>query len=294
MRYAVVTSLSLLMRHLLLLLLAVPCGIAAAQSNCTAEAADCAVVGRWNLSVSLGYGHRSNPIVDGRDIPLIVLPSISYYGKRFFLQNLEFGYTVVESDTQTLSLIAAPGYDRVFFYRNDPQNFLINPMPVTLPPSSSPPGPTPAPPPPPTESEQILAHNRDFTYLAGPEWTFGFGRVIGQLNALYEFTGEHGGVEVRGALALPLIDATSKVVATAGFTWKSAALVTYYYGDDELYAADAAMTPFAKLSYAYAIDDHWSLNAFAHYEWLGAAIADSPIVVEDRVLTTFAGVTYSF
>ncbi len=44
---------------------------------------------QFEISASFGLGQRSNP-VDGRsDIPLVVIPHISWYGKRFFLENLE-------------------------------------------------------------------------------------------------------------------------------------------------------------------------------------------------------------
>ena len=98
---------------------------AAAQSACKAPSQDCVVVGDLGVSLSFGAGTRTNP-VDGRDdIPLYVIPQISYYGKRFFLESLEPGVTLYESDAHTFNLIATPGYDRVFFSRNDLQNVIV-------------------------------------------------------------------------------------------------------------------------------------------------------------------------
>jgi len=78
--------------------------------------------------------------------------------------------------------------------------------------------------------------------------------------------------------------------ATVGATWKSRALVTYYYGEPGIYDANSAFNPFVKLSYAIPLTAHWGVNAFAHVEWLGSSIAHSPIVVDSRVTTVFAGV----
>src|SRR5690348_16222429 len=151
-------------------------GALAAAEDCTGPSGDCVALGKWSFSVALGAGIRTNPVVHGSDIPLLVVPQFSYYGKHFFIENLDAGVTLAEGNTHTLSLIASPGYDRVFFYRSDLQNILIGGLPnaaggassgsVTSPPGQTggPPGqPTPAP---------FPARSRQVTYLAGPEWTF--------------------------------------------------------------------------------------------------------------------------
>ena len=258
------------------ILVAVSQAPAYAQSGCTAPAADCVVVGDWSLSVSLGYGERSNPIVGGRDIPLVVVPQISYYGKRFFLENLDLGVTLYEDATHTLNLLATPGYDRVFFVRDDPQNYFVAFAGGTAVPAAP-------------EPEPMIAHPRRTTYLTGLEWLIRAGPVAGQLDALYEATGRHKGYEVRGALAAPLVQNDNSLVVSTGFTWKSAALVNYYYGVERLYRADAAFNPFIKLGYSRALSERFTLNAFAHYEHLDDAIADSPIVTDHGVLSVFAG-----
>ena len=118
------------------------------------------------------------------DIPLYVVPHVSYYGKRFFLESLEGGATLYESDAHTFNLIATPGFDRVFFSRKDLQNVII--------PAAAGPiagfGDQPM-----VESVQqsFPVGHRHTTYLAGPEWMFRYRAFIGQVNALYEVTGRH-------------------------------------------------------------------------------------------------------
>jgi outer membrane protein len=225
-------------------------------------------------------------VIGNSDIPLVVIPQISYYGKRFFLENLEAGFTLHESDRNTLSLIAAPGYDRVFFYRNDLQNYFVSgAVGLVSAPQYN------------LDNRELAAgeypiHPRRTTYLAGPEWTFNYGPVIGQVDALYEVTGRHDGYEVRAALAAPLVQAQSSLVASVGLTWKSAELVRYYYGIEDIYEPGAALNPFVKLAYARPLSPRWAFNAFAHYEYLGDAIADSPIVSGHGVTTVFAGVVF--
>lgn len=80
-------------------------------------------VGDWRVNVGLGLGMRSNPLHGGEDIPLVLLPEVSYYGERFFLKNLEMGFTLFEDDRHQFSMLATPGYDQMYFNRWDPFNF---------------------------------------------------------------------------------------------------------------------------------------------------------------------------
>ena len=256
--------------------------VSVAQAACSAPSSDCAVVGQWEISASFGVGERSNPVADRSDIPLVVIPRISYYGKRFFLENLELGYTLHEGDANTFSLIATPGYDRAFFVRSDLQNIFIPGGFAT---------PTGAPPVP-LDGGNFAVSPRHTTYLLGPEWTFSYGVLTGQLNALREVTGEHDGHEVRAAFAVPLIRSKSSLVASAGVTWKSAEVVRYYYGVDDVYEPGSALSPFIKLRYSRPLSDRWMINAFANYEHLAGAIANSPVVSENHVTTVFAGAVF--
>jgi len=241
------------------------------------------VVGRWEISASFGLGSRTNPIAGKSDLPLVVIPRISYYGERFFLENLDLGFTLHEGVANTFNLIATPGYDRAFFVKSDLQNIFVPGG------SSFGAGTVNAP----AADRVFEVSPRHTTYLAGPEWTFSYGPVTGQLDALREITGEHDGYEVRAALATPLLEGVQgSLVASAGFTWKSEELVRYYYGVRQLYEPGSAVNPFVRLRYARRLSDRWSINAFAHYERLANAIARSPVVSDDHVSTVFAGVVF--
>jgi hypothetical protein len=43
----------------------------------------------------------------------------------FFIENLDFGLTLKEAERNTLSIVASPDYDRVFFYLSDLQNIFV-------------------------------------------------------------------------------------------------------------------------------------------------------------------------
>jgi outer membrane protein len=258
---------------------------AAAQAPCKVPSDDCVEVGDLEVSVSLGYGTRTNPVLGRDDIPLFVVPQISYYGKRFFLESLEPGVTLYESDAHTFNLIASPGFDRVFFSRSDLQNVVV-PFAAAPPPGFG--GAV-------VEQDEEVAFpvgRRRTTYLAGPEWMFRHDNFIGQVSALYEVTGRHKGYEVRAAVSAPLVQSEQSLVVNAGLTFKSAATVDYYYGVPNLYKPDGAFSPFIKFNYALPLSDRWTFTAFVHYEYLDGAIVDSPIVTDREVVTAFAGLKF--
>lgn len=89
------------------------------QSVCEA---DCVAIGQWQFNLGVGLGVRLNPLVAGDDTPLLVLPEVSYYGRRFFLRNLDMGFTLVETARHQLNLLATPSYDQMYFNRWDPLN----------------------------------------------------------------------------------------------------------------------------------------------------------------------------
>jgi outer membrane protein len=257
---------------------------AAATDECKGPSDDCAAIGRWNFSLALGAGVRTNPLVNGGDIPLAVIPHVSYYGKRVFLDDLDLGVTLAETDANAFNLIASPSYDRVYFYRSDLQNLFVSGLPDGS--FTNVGAGTPG-------AVQFPPRSRRVTYLAGPEWTFKYLGVSGQFDFLHEVTGQNHGNEIRAALGIPLVESRGSLTANLGITWKSAAIVNYYYGAPGIYEAGSVLEPFLKLGYTLPLSRKWRFNAFAEFERLGDAIADSPIVAEHSVATVFVGAIYT-
>jgi outer membrane protein len=269
----------------------VPMSVRSADDSCTGPSGACVAEGRWNFSVALGAGVRTNPLVGGEDIPLVLVPHVSYYGKRFFLDDLDLGFTLADNDANTLSLIASPGYDRVYFYRTDLQNFFLTGYTAAGAPSylyakTAPAGAE--------VSAKVTPRPRRITYLAGPEWTFKYEEITAQLDLLHEITGEDHGNEIRAAVGLPILKSKGTLSANVGITWNDAAIVNYYYGEPAIYRGGASLDPFAKLAYTRALSSKWRFDAFTEYERLGSAIASSPIVDKHSVTTVFLGAVYAF
>ena len=94
--------------------------------DCESSAEGCVEIGKWQVAVAVGVGVRTNPVIDNDDIPLYVIPQISYNGERVFLQNLDLGYILFEDDTRQFNLLLTPSYDQVFFRRWDVNNFVLS------------------------------------------------------------------------------------------------------------------------------------------------------------------------
>jgi outer membrane protein len=258
------------------------------QADCEQAPEDCVAVGHWNFSVALGAGVRTNPLIHTEDLPIVVVPQFSYYGKRFFIDNLDLGFTLLEDGVNSLSLVASPDYDRVFFYRSDLQNIFVSGVggggaELVASPSSS--GAVPYP-----------SRPRRVTYLAGPEWTFKYQGITGQLDLLHEITAQDHGNQIRAALGIPLMrgDGGETFGLNLGITWESASIVYYYYGAPNIYAGRSTLNPFVKVNYMRPLSSKWRFNALVQYERLGDGITDSPIVAKDYVITAFIGAIYSF
>jgi len=286
---------------------------ASATDECQSETEDCVAVGSWHFSIAVGGGVRSNPLANSASIPLVVIPQVSFYGKRFFLDDLDLGVTLAEVGANTFNLVASPGYDRVYFYRSDLQNFFVDGIPASTDVSSttgpsggnSPPyGNVGGEPPPSTstggsQTQQTAAlkfpaRTPRVTYLAGPEWIYAHDGFSAQVDVLHEITDQNRGNEVRAAIGVPLSRAHGLLSVNLGITWNSAAIVNYYYGAANVYKGGSALDPFVKIGYALPLGGHWRFNSFAQFERLAGAIADSPIVNQNHVTTVFAGVVYGF
>lgn len=254
---------------------------------------------RWQFSIGLGFGVRTNPVMDNDNIPLIVLPQLSYQGERFFIQNLDFGYALFQKDAQQLNLLLTPSYDQIFFNEWDVSNYINQ---STLASAAVADKSSPS-----LESTNNRAidksrlHDRHMAALAGAEYRHNFYDVDFQVQVLREVTGYYDGSELRFALSKNISTGKHDVKLTAGANWQSAVTINYFYGLPEAespgnyaYKADAGVTGLLRFDWSYQLDEHWSLRFFTSYRHLSHSISNSPLVTQNNVITAFAGGVYHF
>ncbi|MDR7088875.1 MipA/OmpV family protein [Cellvibrio fibrivorans] len=278
---------------------------------CELETEDCVEIGKWELSLGVGAGIRTNPLEATPDIPLFLIPEVNYNGERFFIQNLDFGFILWESETQQLNLLATPSYDQVYFHRWSPSNFFIDSNGFATTGKGS------------TDDEdlpvidtggdkELIApgfkdvqtrqlRNRRMAGLGGIEYSVTTTLVDLQLQYVTDFTGVHDGDEVRVALAKYWSTGRHQISASVGAIWQSSEVINYYYGvtgpEADLrgtYSTDAVLTPVARVEWNYQMTERWDLRFLANYRQLPDEISASPLINDNKVITVFIGGVYHF
>ena len=293
--------------HTLIAIVVTAC-LAGNSSACSSDADDCVEVGKWALSLGVGAGVRTNPLADGDHIPLILIPQLSYTGERFFIQNMDVGVVLWESEQQQLNLLATPSYDQVFFHRWSPSNFFLDgnrfaamggndseKLPIVdsgdkefIEPSFR-------------DVETQPLRNRRMAGLAGFEYSFINDVVDVQLQYVTDFTKIHAGDEVRISLAKHWAQGRHHVTAAVGAVWQSSEVINYYYGltlaeadSAHLYSTGAALSTLARIDWNYQLTKRWNLRLLTSYRHLPTEISASPLINDNKVITVFIGGVYHF
>jgi len=304
----------------LLSLLLVSSGQIAAEENCAntvnsspfeseenldnAIQQDCVEIGQWQIGFSAGLGARTNPLIDGDNIPLIFLPSISYYGESFFINNLDVGYTLHESNEWTVNLLTTPALDRIYFERWDVGNFFVDLSSSFSPPSDSGDSGSGGN----SGNEDNLAEvssfdlkDRKVSWMGGLEfYRQSESGSLFQLSILKDILNVHSGTEARFAWSIPL--GNESWSTTLGFTWKDQKMADYYYGLEEneitddraAYSAKSSFNPFIRLSWLENTNANSAWRFSMEYQKFGKGIGNSPILDSDSTWTIFVGKQYNF
>lgn len=286
----------------------IPALFASEVFACVPEAEDCAEIGKWELSLGIGAGIRTNPLESTPDIPLFLIPQVNYNGERFFIQNLDFGAILWEDHGQQLNLFATPSYDQVFFHRWSPSNFVIDTAGFASTVKNN------------AELDNIPLINfdgnkglispnvkdvkkrdRKMVGLGGFEYSFSTALVNLQLQYVSDFTRVHRGDEIRVAFAKNWLSGRHRISTSVGAVWQSSEVVNYYYGVAAqeadargTYTADTALTPVVRVDWNYQLTERWDLRLLANYRRLPDEISASPLVNDNKVITIFIGGVYHF
>lgn len=239
-------------------------------ASCHPELQSCIEADSFEFSLAMGGGAIINPLNGGDNIPLIILPSISYYGEQFYLENTEIGYTLTETRDYSFSLTAGLNGEKALFSRWHPTNLfapsglgntgsLSSAPPIELPVQSAPPE---ADAPPQLIGPDELDPSLDLPSIEEPgtitepepalptigiddvskrEWAADGGMRLNlftdwgrwQFKANTDITGVHHGYQLDLLYQQGFIYERWLHVLSLGGSYKSENLVDYYYGVDE-------------------------------------------------------------
>ena len=299
--------------------------VRSAQADCIASDENCREIGRWEFAIALGLGGRTNPLVDGDNQPILLVPQFSWYGKYFFVDNFEVGFTLHESRTQMVNLLVQPGFDHIYFDDIGLGNFTlgddfgrgtlsienvtdVHNLGNGMTPNSSEDLPGTDNPDfteqPGSDVRQELddLETRGIAFLGGVEYSYFTEHWQLQLQLLNDVSGVHDGSEVRLSSAWDWLGGDNRFTLAAGVIWQSQELLDYYYGIDEteasneifVFEADEGISSFVKFSWQKKLNRKWSLLSTLQLRKLDSSLTRSPLVEESKVATVFIGGSYHF
>src|SRR5690349_2724279 len=73
----------------------------------------------WRFGVALGMGERTNPLIQSEDIPVVVDLDIAWFGERWFFDNFDLGFELLDRPSFGLNMVARVNSDRAFFGKTD-------------------------------------------------------------------------------------------------------------------------------------------------------------------------------
>lgn len=253
---------------------------------------------RWRLGAALGYGERSNPLIQSDDIPVIVDLDIAYFGKRWFFDNGDLGLSITDNRLFTSNLVARVNSDRTFFSKTNTRfvsfQFMTGGATGALSdPTTGEVLDTPQP---------LKPPKRDYAVEVGLETLLDGEWGQATLRAFHDVSGTHEGYELSADYSYRTTRGRWSVAPSVGVSWKSAALSDYYWGVHEnedsaalhFYEARGGLGWEAGLRASYYLSKSLRLAFSANYEQLQHSIAQSPLVKRDYVLGYFAGLGWQF
>jgi outer membrane protein len=258
----------------------------------------------WRIGAAFGYGERSNPLIQSDDIPVLVDVDIAWFGQRWFFDNGDVGYTLLDRHNATTSLVARVNDDRVFFGKTNTRyvNFAYagKGSKVSLPPPAAgglgPDVKDSAAP------VAVKPPGRDYAIEAGVETLIDGDWGSAELRAFHDVSGTHGGYELSAHYAWRWTGGRLSIAPTIGLSYKSARMNDYYWGvhanetSDALpeYHAGAGVNFEGGLSTNYYLTRHLRFALSVNYEHLADQIASSPLAEDDYVMAYFSGFAWTF
>jgi len=277
---------------------ALACGQAADPPAATAPPAP--PERHWRFGVAVGYGERSNPLIQSEDIPVLVDLDIAWFGKRWFFDNGDVGVMLFDNAQSTTSLVARYNSDRVFFSKTNSKyvNFAYagngEEVPITDPITGAALDPD--------VQVEVIPPDRDYAIELGVETLIDGDWGVATLRAFHDVSDTHGGYEPSAYYSWRWIAGRFSFVPSVGIAYKSARLNDYYWGvhEDEAnlalpeYHPEDGFNIEAGLVANYHLSRNLRLALSLNYERLADDIAASPLAEESRVLAYFSGLAWTF
>jgi len=255
-----------------------------------------AIVGQWQLGIAVGLGTITNPLQQGKNIFLPLIPRVSYYGERFFLENTDLGYAIFENEQVSFNLYGRFNEDKRYFAYASTADILVTSSGWGLGDHFDPTLGSQL------NSTKVELSKRELSYLAGIQLHYHNNNYNAKLSILSDVTNVHHGEEIELSLTKSWSINNFFAEIGLGVLWKSSKIVDYYYGiqpeeisqnREEYYPGDS-FTPYLKSTLQYKITEEINFLTSLKIDRQDSARFDSPIVKERFIYSTFIGFSYDF
>jgi outer membrane protein len=252
----------------------------------------------WRFGVALGYGERTNPLIQSEDIPVLVDLDIAWFGERWFFDNFDLGFELFDRPSFTTNIVARVNSDRVFFSKTNTKYINFSYMGGGMVGPTVDPGTGNLV----DEPVKFKPPKRDYAIELGVEMLMDGEWGMAALRAFHDVSGTHNGYELSADYGFRWVRGRWSVAPTVGVTYKSTELSNYYWGVHEeeatsrlpAYEAEGGLGWEAGLRTSYYLTRSVRLAVSANYEGLQHSVALSPLVEDDHVLGYFAGMAWQF
>ncbi|WP_127019578.1 MipA/OmpV family protein [Rheinheimera mangrovi] len=269
---------------------------------------------KWQFSLSAGQGLLTTPLAGRADLKGNLLPTVSYYGERFYLENSYVGYSLLEQENWYIDLVGSLNEDGMFFELDGTNKFgwwdalgfhrtsFIGDQPgLEVQPSRGSFGTFPA-------NDEPIASNsyqdikRNLSYMGGISlnWLTNFFDI--RLSALKDVSGVHHGQEHHLTIRKNYQFEQWSWQFRAGLTYKDQKLNNYYYNlrPEEVnqmqpqFKLSGTWHYFYGITLSYQLTPEWALLAYWQRNVLDDALLQSRLLARDSYYGRFVGVRYSF
>lgn len=249
---------------------------------------------RWRLGIAAGYGRRTNPLIQSDAIPVLIDLDIAWFGKRWFFDNGDIGFELLDKPAFTMNAVARVNTDRAFFAKTNTK--YINFQYLAAGNQGSLTGTAP------NETLPFKPPPRDYAVELGLETLFGGDWGSATVRAFRDVSGTHDGFEIGVDYDYRITRGRFSISPSIGVDYKSRKLNDYYWGVSKeesnatvaQYHADGGIGWQAGLRSNYFLTKSVRLALSANYERLESSVADSPLVKDDYVLGYFGGIAWTF
>ncbi len=248
----------------------------------------------WDIRIGLGYGKRQNPLINEDDLQVFINLDIAWYGKSWFFDNGDVGYSFLNNETSTANITARVNSERNFFQKNNTSFISLNRINTNVFLSDN---VNPL-----TESVNINVPDRNYALELGLEWLgeYTWGNLYA--SGFFDISDSHNGqaFSVSYSYGWQMNRWYFEPQLTAN--WQSQKLNTYYWGADENELSpgipeviiDDDINYRFRFVLSYQVTPDWQWATALEYERLSDEISSSPIVERNSIHGFFTGYVYRF